>query len=615
MNKILKNWYWYIVLLFLIFAAAVLGICGQNSYIAVHDNLDLFAAQYKMLKNTGTFFAHGAQVPYLGGINRDNLPSEWALSTLLYVIFPMYTAYVLNYLLKVVIAVGSFYLLAKEIYEKREVSTFWKPLAVLCGLAYGMLNVFPAFGIPFASIPLVIYILLKIQRAEDIKKALPWYAALFAYPFVSYFSYFGLFLCGYLLLAFIIVSVVQKKVNTRLLTAIPVLSVGYVIFEYRLFGVMLFGSEETIRTTMAGTDFTFGEVMREVWDVFRHSIFHAESLQHKLVLHICALFFICLNGCYILKKKWKTAATEPFNWMMVGIFFNAFIYGIYDFAPVRSLVETICPPLAGWQFNRTLFFNPFLWYAALFVVLERMVRLWENGRLCEKVRPREKSEAKAGGTPEKGSTTKEPLIKKYAMHGFAVAVVGMAMLFILLTDTRYNDLFHTCYNQALKIVKHKEPDSMNYREFYGEELFAEAMKDLHYDGEWAVAYGFHPAVLEYNNIKTLDGYLGFYAQSYKEAFRKIIAPALDRVEASRIYYDDWGARAYLYSGTDVSTVSEFKSFALTDYDLYIDPDAFHALGGTYIFSRFQLTNEEALGMTKVGEYENETIPYKLYVYR
>ena len=105
-------------------------------------------------------------------------------------------------------------------------------------------------------------------------------------------------------------------------------------------------------------------------------------------------------------------------------------------------------------------------------------------------------------------------------------------------------------------------------------------EDIGYEGEWSAAYGFHPAVLEYNGIATLDGYLGFYPQSYKEDFRRIIAPALERVEASRAYYDDWGARAYLYSGTDLSVVSQFKSFTVEDKDIYIDAGAFADLAGT-----------------------------------
>ena len=37
-----------------------------------------------------------------------------------------------------------------------------------------------------------------------------------------------------------------------------------------------------------------------------------------------------------------------------------------------TLFETLIPPLTGFQFNRTLYFNTFLWYALLFLVLKRL---------------------------------------------------------------------------------------------------------------------------------------------------------------------------------------------------------------------------------------------------
>ena len=146
-----------------------------------------------------------------------------------------------------------------------------------------------------------------------------------------------------------------------------------------------------------------------------------------------------------------------------------------------------------------------------------------------------------------------------------------------------------------------EVDALDYEQFYAVKLLARIKEDIRYDGQWAAAYGMHPAILEYNGIATLDGYLGFYAQQYKDDFRKIIAPAIERVEASRIYYDDWGARAYLYSGTDESVVSSDKTVYATDDRLYIDPEAFRELGGTYIFSRIQFSNAQEMELQLLGE--------------
>ncbi len=40
----------------------------------------------------------------------------------------------------------------------------------------------------------------------------------------------------------------------------------------------------------------------------------------------------------------------------------------------------------------------------------------------------------------------------------------------------YNDFYYTCYNQAYKIIKHKETSTVNYNEFYSADLF-EDIKD------------------------------------------------------------------------------------------------------------------------------------------
>jgi len=86
------------------------------------------------------------------------------------------------------------------------------------------------------------------------------------------------------------------------------------------------------------------------------------------------------------------------------------------------------------------------------------------------------------------------------------------------------------------------------------------------------------------------------------------------VEASRIYYDGWGARVYVYSGTDASVVSATKTMYVTDYDLYMDTEAFEGLGGKYIFSRIGLENATELGLTLVKGYEQEESPYVIYLY-
>ncbi|WP_160561656.1 DUF6044 family protein [Parablautia muri] len=590
MKKLIQNWYLMVVAGIFLLAALILFGVGESSIISIHDNLDLFLAQFQMLKNTNSFFAHGVKAPFLGGISRDNLPSEFSLYSMLFFLMPSYQAYAAGYLIKIVIGLGSSLLLAREFcgdgYQK------YRPLAWMAGLAYGILNVFPAFGIPFASIPLIVYLVRKLYRKPSFK----WYVAVFFYPLLSYFSYFGLFILAYLAVAFLWLWVKDKKCPLRILIGIVALAAGYIVFEYRLFGVMLFGREETIRVTMEAGSFGAGEILKTMAEGFTKGMFHAESMHTYLVMPVCLFYFLYLNISYIKNKNPRGIFHEPFNLLMLALVFNSFVYGIYYCEPFRKVVETLCPSLTGWQFNRTVFFNPFVWYAAFFLALSRLYDKEEKSAVFFVV--------------FKKIHVGEGMLWRY----FANVLAVMAVLLILFSGTRYNDLYHTARAKAYEILKGKASNDLSYGEFYSTKLFELAKEDIGYEGEWSAAYGFHPAVLEYNGIATLDGYLGFYGQAYKEDFRKVIAPALERVPESREYFDTWGARAYLYSGTELSIVAAVRDYQVADHEIYINEDAFKALGGVYIFSRIELSNGEDVGLALVGTYEEESSPYVLYVY-
>lgn len=571
---ITKYWFIFPIAGFLLFEGGVFLYYGERSYIGIHDNLDLFVAQFQMLKNTNSFWKHGVDVPFLGGISRDNLPSELSLYTMLYMVFPSFTAYILGLMLKVVIAVVSFRFLIKELYPDKY--NDYRPIVYMTGFVYGILNVFPAFGFAFASMPLAAYLLIRIYR----KPSVPLYLALFLYPLVSYFSYMGIFLLGYIVIAAIWLSVKDKKPAWSVMAAFVILAIGYVVCEYRLFAQMLLKDEVTIRETMVDADLSVGEIFVDIYTVWKEGIFHADAEHTKFVLLICIIYFVVNNIYYLWKRRAVEILRDRFNFVMLFLMFNCIVYGLYDCEPVRTLVATLLPPLKGLQFNRTVFFNPFLWYAALFLIL---IRLYDMG-----------------------------IIQMW----IANIIICLAVLVVILTPNRYNDIYNTCYYRIYYEFLHGcEADALDYEQFYAVDLFDEIKEKIDYDGEWSVAYGLHPAVLEYNGIATLDGYLGFYSQQYKEDFRKVIAPALDRVEATRIYYDDWGARAYLYSGTDASIVNFGKNIYATDYDIYIDSDSLKALGGKYIFSRLEIGNAKEMGLELIDNYASADGGYVIYLYK
>lgn len=563
-------WYYAFVFLFLLGEAVFFFALGDNIYVSMHDNLDLHIADYHILSETDSFFSHGDKLPLLNGINRDYFASGLNLYSLLYFFLPSCTAYITGYLLKTVTALVSTILLAKEIsgasFKKYE------PVIVLIGFAYGILPLYPAFSLYFASLPLVVLLLLKIYRKPKVLT----YLLLFLYPFLSYFTFFGFFILAYLLLAIVILWIRNKKPPFSLMGALVILSAGYMAFEYRLFGLMLFDKTATIRDTMVQGSYTPTQILAAIGETFTKGIFHAEAAHTFFVLPVCILYFVYLNLGYLKTHNYRGMFRDVFNLILCFLLFNCVVYGLYYQENLRSLVETLLPPLKGFQFTRTVFFNPFLWYLAFFVILKRFY--------------------------DKN--------KKKAANIMALVSIGI----ILLTGSKYNDLYNTCFNYCYRIIKQQPSNSLTYREFYSEDLFQAICKDIGYSGEKSVAYGMHPAVLEYNGIFTLDGCLSYYPQEYKEQFRRIIAPALERVESFRVYYDDWGARAYLFAGVDENVYEPVRKLTISDPSLYIDADAFREMGGTYIFSRLLIDNEKELGLTLHGTYTDPSSPYTIYLY-
>jgi len=573
--KLKQNWYLYFIFGLAVLQVLVFTLWGEHSFIAIHDNLDLFVAHNKIMKNQEIFFGSGQDALLLGGVSRDLLGSEFSLYNILYFIFPPYVAYVCGYFLKIIIGFVSFLLLLKEIYKEK--FSKYKSLAYLVAAAFALIPVFPAYAIAFVSVPLVVYLLIKIYKCSGWY----WYGLLFLYPLISYFSYFGIFLLGYMVLAFFYLWFKEKKIPFRFGLAIPVLALGYMTWEYRLFGEMLLSDTVSIRDSMVQMDVGLGQMFRDILAVMVNPGFHAQS-SHQYWIFPVAVYMLLWEHIGLLKERnYRGIRKHPINLTFLFIVFNCVVYGLYELKVVQQLVETILPPLKGFQFNRTIFFNPFLWYLLFFFILKELYDRFQYHK-----------------------------IKNLVLHGIAVG----GLLVCMFAPQVYNDFYHNCYHHAYEILKGTPSTQLSFQQFYSEELFESIKEDLEYDGEWAAAYGMHPAVLQYNGIATLDGYLGLYSEEYKQQFGKLIAPALERSEEFHTTFWESGIRAYLYSGAGENTYQPLKELNLTDNRLYIDPEVFREMNGTYIFSRIAISNAKELGLTLRGEYTHESSPYIIYVY-
>lgn len=574
-SKLKQNWYLYFILCLTLAQVLMFTLWGDHSFIAIHDNLDLFVAHNKIMKNQGIFFGGGHTALLLGGVSRNLLGSEFSLYNILYFLLPPYVAYVVGYFLKLIIGFGSFVLLAKEIYGEKFAR--YKSLIYLVAAAFCVIPVFPAYGIAFVSVPLLIYLLLKIVKEP--KRI--WYGLLFLYPLLSYFSYFGIFILAYMVLAFFYLWWKDKKIPLYFAGAIMVLAIGYIVWEYRLFAEILLSDTITIRESMAQLDVSVGQMLRDIVGVVADPGFHAQSSHQYFILPLTLIALVWLNVGFVKEKNYQAIWKSPINLTFLFILFNCLVYGLYELKAVQQLVETLLPPLKGFQFNRTIFFNPFLWYALFFLILKEWYDRYHGQKM-----------------------------KNVLVHLTAVCGVMVCMLF----PQVYNDFYSNCYHHAYEILKGAPSTQLSFREFYSEELFESIKEEIDYNGQWSVAYGMHPAVLQYNGIATLDGYLGLYSEEYKQQFGKLIAPALEGSEEFRTTFWDSGIRAYLYSGAGENTYQPLKQLNITDTKLYIDGDVFRQMCGKYIFSRIEISNAFELGLELRGVYSNGISPYTIFVY-
>ena len=577
-SSIRKRWYLYLTGALLAIQAAVFLIFRGESYPQIHDNLDLFMAHYEMLKKWNLWFAHGVNAPILHGVSRDLFGSEFNLYNLFYILLPGFWAYLAGYFAKIAVGIISFILLAKDVYKERYAD--YKPLIIVVAVAFALIPVFPTYGIAFTSVPLIVLLLRKLYFATNTREMLLLYIGVFLYPLLSYFSYHGFFILGYMVIAVIILWIRDKRFPASTFISIIVLSLGYIIFEYRLFGAMLFNNDTvTIRTTMDHGNLTFGEAMITAFQEFVNASFHSEDSHTYVILGVVLIAIVIININHIRCGNGKKILTDPVNLVMLFILFNVLIFGLYQYEPFRHLFELLLPPLTGFEFARTAYFNTFLWYAELLLVCTRM---YDS--------------------------------KKDFLKTAANVIVTLAILVVMFVPQVYNDFYYTCYNQAYKIIKQKDTSTVNYNEFYSEKLFDKIKADIDYNQEWSAAYGMHPAILNYNGIASVDGYLGFYSQDYKEKWTSIIEPALEGSPSLKTYFDDWGARVSLYSGSDENTYAPLRVLDLNDTRLMVNIDELRSIGCKYIFSRIEFSNADDLGITLIGTYTDESSPYTIYVY-
>ncbi len=545
----------------LVAAASVVPFFLHSSPILrLNDNLDgTNLVLLHVLRNYGALFSLDADIPVLHGLSRLFFPSELKIwGGLAYFSDSFIHAYLANYLLKTAIGYTSMLLFLKTVIAKEQGNTGLSRMVAVC---FAVLPCQPENAIPFASLPLIFYLFHILYNKERGRAGV--LVCIFFYPLLSDFSRFGLYIMLVLGLWWLYGLARHRKINGFPFLGLLFLSLGYVATEYRLFYAFLFWNGKTVRNEFQLGHYSYFNlryILSETFDLLVNGQYHFADTAHKYIVLPLALAYTAMTN--ISGRHVDRCA----NFLMLGFFVIiicklAYMYFVVGYLADYSELFRIV------QLDRIYIFIPLILYSVFYLALD--------------------------------------VLRKIGALRLSVFIPAAQALVILIHPSLYNDMIrHILYNKYIQ-------SEYTCDEYFSEKLFTQIKEKIHYTGEWSVAVGFYPSVLMYNSIHTLDGYHGYYPLNYKHEFEKIIDPELQIDQADREYFNYLGCRAYIFNK---ETEEPGKEKILKPIVLHMDTDAFANLGGKYVFSQAKIGNSADLRLAFVGEFEDSSSPYAIYVY-
>ncbi|MCM1326235.1 MAG: DUF6044 family protein [Bacteroidales bacterium] len=574
-NKILNfldnlSLWWMIVPLMAVFFAPYF-ILGEGSVFDIHDQLDESILNMVL---TARHLGENAKVfpEMMGGINASGLQPSAMLFVPLYRILPPFAAFVLQYAICFGAAFLGMYFCVRELTNS-------SILAVLSGACFCMLPMYPIYGLSEMGIPLLFYALLCLWKGKNRKVSL---ILVLFFGLTSHLVY-----TGYAVLSiwggFLCVSLFRKKKNRWLLGGFLLLTGVYIAENRNLFAELFLGQGDYIshRTEMVNASLHFPTA---VWDMFLGSGQHAPSLHGYFILPIIAL--LLLEG--ILWRKFDGENKKRYFFALGGmgaLFGIALFYGVCKSEPVTAWKNSVEGFLHYFQIERFYWLYPAGWYLEL---------AYTAGILW-------KQEVVSGVSRERN---------------FLPGRLILLLLYLFIFHKAlYNSYFYLSVNQMNNgsgITGY-----ISWESFYSEDLMAEIEATIGRDiTTYRVAHlGMSPAPALMHGFYTVDGYSNNYSLEYKHRFRKIIAKELEKNEETKVYFDKWGNRCYLFNGATGNAWMLGKAEGIIYEELEFDMQALKEIGCEYLFSCGEILNAEKMGLSFMGYHETESSYWGIWLYR
>lgn len=478
------------ILLLAIFFAFI-AFLGEDASIRVHDNLEANIAWYKSLADQHLLLA-SSYTPNETVMQAPRIAfgSEWSLIAWLFVWFKPIIAYNINVILMSLVAFIGTCLFAKDTLKLSP------KIAPFVALSFALLPFWFSGGLSSAGQPLLFWSFNRILKKYN--SVVDWIVFVL-FPFYSSLILSGLFMMvlmlGYLGLNFL--KKERKVAYGAGILSLIILTVGYILVDYRLFlDIIKIGTP--VGFTPHRVEFmqgnTFAECLKATKNSFLGGQNHFPSFHTYLILPL--VFFYLIYG-FIKQKKLKTFI---FYLFILGII--AVIDGFWNFAGFETLKDKL-PILKAIQLDRFYSLYPILWFSVFVLIIREL--------------------------PSK----------------IAITLGSVQVVIVLFSNQLVGDY--------IKKTIHRR-DYVSYQEFYAEDLFSKVKTIMKQDinpNKRVGMVGLHPAVAQYNQIPTIDGYVVLYSLAYKHQIQSIIQPELNQNKFIKNYFEQWGSRCYLFDNDAV----------------------------------------------------------------
>ncbi|MFT8320118.1 MAG: DUF6044 family protein [Bacillus sp. (in: firmicutes)] len=549
-----KNLYMIIAIIIISIWVSPYFLLNENAHMRIHDNVDSNLGWYQVLKDSGKVFAPlntPMEQIMNGNFSRDTYYSEYYAMVFLFQLFPPVIAYGLSQAITRFIAFLGMYLLLKKFVFKSKENSF---ISIGTALAFSLTPYWPSGMLSILGMPLALWSFLNIRSGDKHWKN---YIVLTILPFFSTFVigfFYFLTAMGFIWIYDVIKT---KKWNMPLFLSIFYMLLIYLCIDYRLVASMIAPTHElTNRDVFYQSKLSFWQTIRLVGK--NYVISHNQDRTiHQFIILPLTLFCLFM---VLWKKTWKD------HKLFIGLhILNVLLstwYAFWFFEAWQPLKERISI-LTTFNFARFHYLRPMIIYV-LFALSLSMI--WKMGSKGKKI----------------------------------------TYLLISL--------------QLLVLVPNNEEVKYNHQPSYGQYFAKDEFTQiknyikLPMDQYRVVSIGMHPDVAQYNGFYTLDSYSNIYPLRYKQEFRKIIEPELNKNKPLRVYFDDWGGRCYIFVDELGKHYQYSKNTKKVIHHLNLNTEQLKKMGGRFILSAVRIENPQDNSLVFRKQFETDQGYWRIYLY-